>query len=92
VKPWIGMTVAQVLAWCGTPYAEVKFIDEPPGKLRAIEFDCRRCEPEVRLTLEFEYHIGLFSMQREWERDVVTAQTVVRATETRSPPTGPQVE
>jgi hypothetical protein len=84
---WIGMTVAQVLALCGTSYAEVQFIDEPPGKLRAIEFDCRRCEPEVHVVLAFEYHIGLFSMQRKWDRDVVTAQTVTAVTE--SPP-GPK--
>jgi hypothetical protein len=86
VKRWIGMTVAQVLALCGTPYADVRFIDEPPGKLRAVEFDCRRCEPQVRVVLEFDYHIGLFSMEREWNADAVTSQIVTRVTESKLDP------
>jgi hypothetical protein len=78
---WIGMSVAQVLAMCGTSYDEVRFTDEPPGKLRSVEFDCRRCDPPVHVVLEFEYHAGLFSFERHWPADVVSAQTVVRATE-----------
>ena len=35
---WVGLTVAEILALCATDFAEVSMIDEPPGKLRAIEF------------------------------------------------------
>jgi len=55
--------------------------DEPPGKLRSVEFDCRQSEPARRVILEFEYHIGLFSEERAWGNELVKAQRVIRVLE-----------
>ena len=72
---WIGLTVAQVLSLCGATYAELTMIDEPPGKLRALEFDCR--EGKVRrVVIEIEYGPDLFSTTRSWPEELVGRQTV----------------
>jgi len=55
--------------------------DEPPGKLRNVEFDCRQSEPARRVILEFEYHTGLFSEERAWGNELVKAQRVIRVLE-----------
>ncbi len=78
MQAWVGLTVAQVLATCGTPYEEVRLHDEPPGKLRTVEFVCRSLQPAARVTLELAYRDELFSIERRWPRALVEAQTVVR--------------
>jgi hypothetical protein len=77
MHPWIGLTVAQVLAICGTSYDEIQRVDEPPGKLRAVEFVCHEAGEPRRVRLEIEYHSGLFSRERSWDRTVVQDQKVV---------------
>ena len=74
---WIGLTVREVLDACGTPYADVSLIDDPPGKLRAIEFDCRARAPR-HTVLVLRSHAGLFDEARRWSRALVEAQTVER--------------
>ncbi|TKD03553.1 hypothetical protein [Polyangium fumosum] len=78
---WIGLTVGQVLAQCGTPDSELRMQDEPPGKLRGVEFDCHESEPARRVVLEFEYHTALFSEERAWGSEFVKAQRVIRVLE-----------
>ncbi len=76
MQTWVGLTVAQVLASCGTPYEDVRLHDEPPGKLRTVEFVCRSQQPPARVTLELAYRDELFSTERRWPRALVEAQTV----------------
>lgn len=74
---WIGLTIAQVLALCGTSYGEIQMVDEPPGKLRGVEFVCQEEGKPRRVLLEIEYHLGLFSSERSWDSAVVRDQKVV---------------
>jgi hypothetical protein len=76
MQSWIGKTVSEVLAACGTPYAEVTFVDEPPGKLRAVEFLCRAADPPARVVLEFDYSSELFSDRRQWPEALVGPRIV----------------
>jgi hypothetical protein len=76
--------VAQVLSQCGTTYAELTMIDEPPGKLRALEFDCRKGTAR-RVVIEIEYGPDLFSATRSWPEELVGSRIV---TGVRAPATG----
>jgi hypothetical protein len=82
VNNWAGLTVAEILALCATDFAEVGMIDEPPGKLRAIEFPCHAAGGGRKVVLEFDYDSSLFSSARSWPRALVEGRTVVRV---RSP-------
>lgn len=77
MQNWIGLSVAQVLALCGTPYSDARMVDEPPGKLRAVEIDCHQGDRTVRVVLELEYKPALFSVDRVWEEKVVGQQKVI---------------
>ncbi|HEX6899536.1 MAG TPA: hypothetical protein VF789_07485 [Thermoanaerobaculia bacterium] len=77
MHPWIGSTVAQVLALCGASYSEIQMVDEPPGKLRGVEFVCQEEGTPRRVLLEIEYHSGLFSAERSWNSKLVQDQKVV---------------
>lgn len=76
INAWIGLSVAQVLADCGTRYEEVVLVDEPPGKLRALEFVCHGAAPPRKLRLQITYDASLFSESRDWARSLVEAQSV----------------
>ena len=76
IDAWIGLSVAKVLASCATPYEEVVFLDEPPGKLRALEFVCHRVAPPRKVRLQIAYDPSLFSELRGWARSLVEAQPV----------------
>lgn len=76
MQTWIGLTVAQVLLLCGTPYSDVTMVDEPPGKLRAVEFVCHQDLHAVRVVLELEYHPALFSADRVWTEALVGQQKI----------------
>ena len=78
MKEWIGLTIAQVLAACGSSYSEVRLVDEPPGKLRAVELVCREGGEPRRVVLKIEYNSDLFSAERDWAETVVKAQKVVQ--------------
>ncbi len=77
MQTWIGLTVAQVLSLCGTSYSEVTMMDEPPGKLRALEFECHERPWSGRVVLELEYNPAFFSSDRSWAEEVVSQQKVV---------------
>lgn len=76
INAWIGLSVAKVLARCGTPYEEVVLLDEPPGKLRALEFVCHLAPQPRKLRLQIAYDPSLFSESRGWARSLVEAQSV----------------
>ncbi|AVJ29737.1 hypothetical protein [Achromobacter spanius] len=76
MEDWIGKTVGEVLDLCQTRYADVTMVDEPPGKLRAIELDCVARVPVSRFVLEFDYRPDLFSAARHWPEALVGAQRI----------------
>lgn len=78
IDAWKGLTVSQVLDRCGTQFAEVRLVDEPPGKLRALEFICHQATPPRKLRLEIAYDDRLFSATREWAGALVLERTVTR--------------
>jgi hypothetical protein len=78
IDTWTGLTVSQVLTQCGTAFEEVMLVDEPPGKLRALEFVCHQAVPPRKVRLEIAYDTSLFSATRDWARALVLARTVTR--------------
>ena len=81
MKSWIGLTVAQALAQCGTPYDDVRMVDEPPGKLRQLEFVCRTGTPPRKVVVSIEYDSRLFSARREWPRPLVESSRITAVKE-----------
>ena len=77
MNDWIGLTVSAVLSRCGTNYKDVQLVDEPPGKLRAIEFFCHQGGRPRRVVLEIQPHSDLFSAERSWDQTLVEAQKVL---------------
>jgi hypothetical protein len=71
----IGLSVAQALRLCGKTFADIAFIDEPPGRLRAIELECGGAS---RLTLEIAGDSAPFSSERDWPEAEVLQMKVVR--------------
>ena len=72
-----GLTVAEALALCRVDFADARMIDEPPGKLRAIEITCAGKSGTTRLVLEFEYNPNLFSSSRSWPRSLIISQKII---------------
>jgi hypothetical protein len=72
-----GLTVAEALALCRADFADARMIDEPPGKLRAIEIACAGKSGTTRLVLEFEYDPNLFSATRSWPRSLIISQKII---------------
>jgi hypothetical protein len=52
-------------------------VDEPPGKLHAVEFDCHQNTQSVRVVLELDYQPSLFSADRVWSEGLVGQQKVI---------------
>lgn len=73
---WVGLTVAQVLTRCHTPYEEVELIDEPPGKLRSLAFVCHQSAPGSPVRIVLQTDPALFTPNRDWSRSLVEAQKV----------------
>lgn len=73
---WNGITVAQALARCRTPYEEVELIDEPPGRLHILAFTCHGANPPAPVRVSLQPDPRLFSQARDWSRDLVEAQKV----------------
>jgi hypothetical protein len=73
----IGRTVSEALAICDAGYGDVRMLDEPPGKLKAIALTCREGGQPKRLVLELEYGPELFSADRSWPEPLVRAQRIV---------------
>ena len=78
MKEWIGLTIGEVLVRCGVSFADVQVLDEPPGKLRAVEFVCLEGGQPRRVVLEIDYCSDLFSVDRSWSQKLVEEQTVVK--------------
>jgi hypothetical protein len=77
MNDWIGLTVAEVMAICGVSYAELQLLDEPPGRLRAVELTCGDGGQPRRVVLEIESSALLFSAERSWPRELVESQKVI---------------
>lgn len=72
-----GLTIAKVLAACHAEFADLTLIDEPPGRLRAIEIACRAPEAAGRLLLDVAGDVALFSEDRAWlEADVLKLKVI----------------
>lgn len=69
---WKTMQVGDVLRDCGVTYASIDFIDEPPGKLRALALRCG----DRDVILAVNYVSALFSDQRTWPEAIVREQPV----------------
>ena len=76
MNSWIGLTVAQVLDQCGTPYHEVRLVDEPPGKLRELVFTCRSETTPRQVAVAIDYDSRLFSARRDWPRPLVESSRI----------------
>jgi hypothetical protein len=79
----VGLTVAQVLSLRGVDYDSIELIDEPPGRLQAIEFP-RPGAGGPKIVLDLTGDPLPFSAEREWAKDDVLALTVARV----RPPAG----
>jgi hypothetical protein len=76
MNDWVGLTIAEVLERCRTSYEDLEFVDEPPGKLRALEFNCRQTGQPKKVVVEIAPCPELFSAERSWPRTLVLAQKV----------------
>ena len=75
---WIGLTVGEVLEQCKCAPDEFQYIDEPPGKLRAVEITCKSNDDKQKIVLEITYDSNLFSIDRDWSFDLVKKQKIVK--------------
>ena len=83
VEDLAGLTVSRVLSLLGLEYDSIELVDEPPGRLRAIEIPRGGGRAE-RFVLDLAGDPLPFSEEREWARDDVLALTVARV----RPPVG----
>jgi hypothetical protein len=51
-------------------------IDEPPGKLQAVEFLCHDARGMRKIVLKFDHDASLFSLTRSWPRAFVAGRKV----------------
>jgi hypothetical protein len=86
IDTWTGLTVSQVLTLCGTAFDEVMLMDEPPGKLRALEFVCHQAAPPRKVRVEIAYDSSLFSATRDWASALVLRRTVTRVIDNGATP------
>lgn len=75
---WIGQTIGEVLEECQTGPYRLRYIDEPPGKLRAVEITCEVNNEKQKVLLEIEYNSNLFSADRNWSLDLIKKQKVMK--------------
>jgi hypothetical protein len=75
-------TVADVVKGMSLDESKFSYMDEPPGKLRAIECPAtiRDTAAKVRVRIEVVYTLELFSDKREWDIKQVRAATVLKVT------------
>lgn len=71
------MTIGEALAQCNCGQGGLRYIDEPPGKLRGIGIMCETNNEKQKIVLEFDYNISLFSVDRNWSFDLVKKQKIV---------------
>jgi hypothetical protein len=73
---WIGQTVSEVLKQINCGPGDLRYIDEPPGKLHAVEIIEKHGDKQ-KIVLEIAYKTRLFSVDRNWQFDLVKKQRVV---------------
>jgi hypothetical protein len=78
------LTVADVLKGLSLDESKLDYIDEPPGKLRALESEATPWgkKAKVRVRIEVDYTAALFSEKRKWDPKAVRAATVRKVTVT----------
>ncbi len=76
VKEFAGRPAARAIAHFAPGPVKFTMIDEPPGKLRAVEFVSRRGGQPRKVTLRLKYTIKLFSAERAWSREAIESATV----------------
>jgi hypothetical protein len=76
------MTVAGVLKGLSLDETKLDYIDEPPGKLRALECEAtfRDTKVKVRVRIHVVYTHDLFSVEQKWNPKAVRAATVHKVT------------
>ena len=82
---WIGLTLGEVLEECKCAPEGLRYIDEPPGKLRAVEITCEMNNTKQKIVLEIDYDTGLFSIERDWPFDLLRKQKVVKVHQAGEP-------
>lgn len=75
---WIGLTVGEVLEQCNCENSLPEYMDEPPGKLRAVKIICEEDGHKTTIVLEIEYNTSLFSDERNWSFDLIKTLKVVK--------------
>jgi hypothetical protein len=76
------LTVADVFKALTVDESRLEFSDEPPGKLQevACEAVLRDTKVKVRVRIEVDYTVELFSETRQWDLKAVRAATVRKVT------------
>lgn len=74
---WIGLTLGEVIEQCKCHANSISYIDDPPGKLRALKILCETEGDEQNIVLEIDYNNILFSTDRKWSFDLLKEQKVV---------------
>jgi hypothetical protein len=74
----IGLTVGMVLSRYGLSYTSLRLIDEPPGRLWGVEIALSETPGPQRMVLQIEPQHGLFSEARNWPREMVEQQRVLK--------------
>lgn len=77
----IGRTVGAALSHYGVSYESVRLIDEPPGRLWGVEIMLKDAFGRQRIVLQIEPREGLFSETRNWPREMVEQQKILRVHE-----------
>jgi hypothetical protein len=78
INDWTGKTIGEILEQCKCSPGELRYIDEPPGKLCAVEIMCEMNGKREKVVLEITYDVNLFSLDRNWPVDLVKEQKVVK--------------
>ncbi len=77
-RPAAVKTVGQVLDHFKVDPKNLVFVDDPPGKLQAVEFKVKRKEKILRIEVQLKYTLELFSAERKWDMKVVRRATVLK--------------
>jgi len=76
------LTVSDVLKALALELSQLEYSDEPPGKLRELycETTLRDSKNKVRIQIDVNYTVALFSTDRRWDPKAVRAATVRNVT------------
>jgi hypothetical protein len=76
-RPAVFTTLGPVLDHFKVNPKDLDYIDDPPGKLQAVEFKIKRDSKIVRVEVKLKYTIQLFSATRKWDLEHVRNATVL---------------